>query len=222
MITLIATHQNMSNKLISPLLVSMTAILLGGCASAVNTAGSADFACPGMPMGVTCKTPGAVYKSTNQDLPVTDFDTPLGTTAIGKPVGAPGSIESIQQAASMAKQGQTYVLPKTVSVERKSQGPKPVREPAKVMRVWIAPWVATDDTLHLAQVHYTEIVPRTWTVGKPESKNGAGYVIPHLAFDSISQVGNPEPQNQRNVRPEQRASDANAPANAQIVPTAAQ
>lgn len=204
----------MNNKYFFSILFSSVALGLGGCATAVNTAGSADFACPGMPMGVTCKTPGAVYKSTNQDLPVTDFDTPLGSLMMTKNQSLPstGTVEAQPQFGQIAKTiSGAYSLPFIAAVDRKTARPKPVREPAQVMRIWIAPWVDTQDTLHLAQIHFSEIVPRTWTVGKPETKLGAGYVIPHLAFDAP----NAENSASKNVRTEQRTSDAQASGNAQ-------
>ena len=182
-----------------------TAVLgLTGCASSLNTAGSGDFACPGMPMGVTCKTPAAVYKSSHGNLAVTDFDTPLGAAPLDPAKGSAAngkSVTSVDNVKSMA----AYSLPMLTAAERKTTRPKPVREPAQVMRIWIAPWVDSGDVLHLAQLHYAEIVPRTWTVGKPEVTSGAGYVIPHLAFDNIGAAvpGAPKP----NSRPEQRVSD---------------
>jgi len=222
MLTIIATRIYMGKQFSSVILFSALAIALGGCASAVNTAGSADFSCPGMPLGVTCKTPGAVYKSTNQDLPVTDFDTPLGSLTLAQSQAIANSmpVGPDQQGGASAKTISNYSLPTAVTANRKTAQPKPVREPAQVMRIWIAPWVDTQDTLHLAQLHYSEIIPRTWTVGKPETKSGGGYVIPHLAFDSIGQMQNAENSAQKNVRTEQRPSDLQGSGNAQPIPSA--
>mgnify|MGYP003385596274 CR=1 FL=1 len=140
----------------------------------LNTAGSADFGCPGMPSGVLCKTPAAVYKSTHQDPEPTAFDTPIGVSV--------GQVQSQQEAALSAP------LRTAAGNQVQSQvqsGPRPVREPARVARIWVAPWVDKQDNLHLAQIHYTEVKPRTWTVGKPEVSAGGAYVIPHRAFDKI-------------------------------------
>jgi conjugal transfer pilus assembly protein TraV len=60
-----------------------------------------------------------------------------------------------------------------------------VREAAKVVRIWIAPWIDQQDNLHLAQTQYSEVTPRTWTVGIDEVKAGSSYVIPHVAFNNI-------------------------------------
>lgn len=154
-----------------------SAFLLAGCGSMVNTAGSDVYACPGMPMGVTCKTPAAVYKSTNRDIPETAFDAP-----IGEPVGA--------SRASIAPPATVAGVPNAV-VKTSRAGPKPVREPAKVVRIWVAPWIDDQDGLHLAQINYAEVTPRTWTVGKSASEKGSSYVIPHQAYQDIDPVIEP-------------------------------
>jgi conjugal transfer pilus assembly protein TraV len=41
----------------------------------------------------------------------------------------------------------------------------PIRTPAKVMRIWIAPWVDDAGDLHLAGHLFTEIQGRRWAVG---------------------------------------------------------
>ena len=50
------------------------------------------------------------------------------------------------------------------------EGPVPIRVPAQVMRIWIAPWEDTRGVLHAPGYVYTEIEPRRWTLGVP----GAG------------------------------------------------
>lgn len=166
--------------------------LLSGCGSLLNTAGSGDYGCPGMPTGVLCKTPAAVYKSTHLDPEPTAFDMP-----IGKEQASPARADGAPRAeAAMPLPG--------IQVKSVSGGPRPVREPARVARIWIAPWVDKQDNLHLAQIHYTEIKPRTWTVGKPEVAAGSSYVIPHRAFDKIAAAEpRPEPAAPRAAQIEQ-------------------
>ncbi|OLP04566.1 type IV conjugative transfer system lipoprotein TraV [Rhodoferax antarcticus ANT.BR] len=154
---------------------------VAGCASLVNTADNADFGCPGMPLGVTCKTPAAVYNSTNGQLPISDFDTPIGAKKLAS--GDAGGEMSIPEPKAFAAMSG---MPVTVEATSNSRhGPKPVREAAKVVRIWIAPWVDKEDNLHLAQLQYTEVTPRYWTVGMDEVKSGSSYVIPHIAFNNI-------------------------------------
>jgi hypothetical protein len=47
------------------------------------------------------------------------------------------------------------------------EGPIPLRVPAQVMRVWIAPWEDSRGDLHAPGYLYTEIEPRRWTLGAP-------------------------------------------------------
>lgn len=196
--------------LIKQVFLAVTALnILSGCSSVLNTAGSGEYACPGMPSGVLCKTPAAVYKSTHLEIPDTDFDTPINQK---------GSVEKAAFAPEMnfAKSG---VGP--IGAISREIGPKPVREPAQVVRIWIAPWVDKQDNLHLAQIQYTEIKPRTWTVGKPESSGASSYTIPHLAFNAINPVKTQtlamQPNAEKNERNEKRTSDATASAtNSQI------
>jgi conjugal transfer pilus assembly protein TraV len=127
---------------ITILLVALLISLLSGCSSTLNPAGSGEFSCPGMP-GVMCKTPGQVYRMTEGDR----LD--------------PSALE-----------------PKTVSVKRVNPAvsindantPMPIREPAKVMRIWIAPFTDKNDDLHWPSYVYTEIQERKWSFGNPDFK----------------------------------------------------
>jgi hypothetical protein len=47
------------------------------------------------------------------------------------------------------------------------EGPVPIRVPAQVMRIWIAPWEDDHGDLHAPGYLYTEIAPRRWTIGEP-------------------------------------------------------
>jgi len=161
------------------------ALALSGCASVFNTGGSSEYGCPGMPSSVLCKTPAAIYKSTHLDPAPTEFDTPIG------PGGAPlkATTAAAKSGAAASAPGVFQPNPEILSGGAKAGGPRPIREPAHVLRIWIAPWVDKDDNLHLAQIQFTEIKPRTWTVGVPEVAAGSGYVIPRRAFDAVSPAG---------------------------------
>jgi conjugal transfer pilus assembly protein TraV len=151
------------------------AVLLTGCASAVNPGGESSFSCPGMPQGIVCKTPSAVYKSTNQMPAETENDLPLGQH-LGDKSGPPA--------------GMTYVLPKPVAAQGAGTGTgagivktskaKPVREAAQVMRIWIAEWTDKNDDLHYPGYLFTEIQPRRWSVGKSEA-SGRNTTVPFRA-----------------------------------------
>jgi conjugal transfer pilus assembly protein TraV len=127
--------------------------LLTGCASSLNPAGTGEFSCPGMP-GVMCKTPGQVYKMTQGDS--------LDTSAL-KPI--------IPKAVSVK-----YINP--IAPVSDANTPMPIREPAKVMRVWIAPWADKNDDLHWPSYVYTEIQQRRWSFGNPDFK-AMNVIVPY-------------------------------------------
>ncbi|WP_370649229.1 TraV family lipoprotein [Cupriavidus sp. EM10] len=62
------------------LLLATLPLLATGCSSILNTADNDSFSCPGMPQGIICKTPLAVYKSTNQMPQPTESDRPFGSS----------------------------------------------------------------------------------------------------------------------------------------------
>lgn len=123
---------------------------LAGCAGFFNTAGSGEFSCPGMP-GVMCKTPGQVYKMTQGDM--------LDASVLD------AKIVSTKRVNSFATTVDTNT-------------PMPIRESAKVMRVWIAPWTDQNDDLHWPSYVYTEIQRRKWNFGNPDFK-AMNPVIPY-------------------------------------------
>jgi len=43
--------------------------------------------------------------------------------------------------------------------------PTPIREPAKVMRIWIAPWEDQSGNLMVSNYVYTEVENRRWSIG---------------------------------------------------------
>lgn len=135
-----------------------------GC-SAFNPVGSDEFACTGMPGGVSCKTPREVYKisdkeksngkSNSNDMPTYLFaNAPQGTTALN---------------------------------------PMPVLEQAKVMRVWVAPWVDKNNDQHWPGLVFTVIQPKQWHYSNEEF-DGVEPPVPHKMLESA-----PPPQHQANA-----------------------
>ena len=58
------------------------------------------------------------------------------------------------------------------------EGPVPLRVPAQVMRIWIAPWEDSRGDLHAPGYLYTEIEPRRWTLGAPAEPDPAFLIRP--------------------------------------------
>jgi hypothetical protein len=51
-----------------------------------------------------------------------------------------------------------------VALLPRPEGPVPLRTPAQVMRVWIAPWEDSRGDLHAPGYLFTEITPRRWSL----------------------------------------------------------
>lgn len=113
-------------------------VVLNGCSSI--GVGNESFSCPGMPQGVVCKTPSQVYEMTEGGL------TPPGSgNDGGKTVPTPFGQDAHFQALV---------------------GPMPVLEPAKVMRVWISPYVDATSQLHWPSFVFAEVTSRQWSFGE--------------------------------------------------------
>jgi conjugal transfer pilus assembly protein TraV len=55
--------------------------------------------------------------------------------------------------------------------------PMPVLEPARVVRIWVAPWVDAKGDLHMPGYLCSEITPRRWSLGEAEV-SGARVLTP--------------------------------------------
>ena len=86
------------------------------------------------------------------------------TTGTGGPKAAGGSASKADKQAA-AIEGTRVVA--TGTVPSYPEDPLARRLPAKVMRIWIAPWEDSRGDLHAPGYLYTEIEPRRWTVGGP-------------------------------------------------------
>jgi conjugal transfer pilus assembly protein TraV len=58
------------------------------------------------------------------------------------------------------------------------EGPVPIRLPAQVLRVWIAPWEDAHGDLHAPGYVYTEVVPRRWSLGEPATATATQRITP--------------------------------------------
>jgi conjugal transfer pilus assembly protein TraV len=58
------------------------------------------------------------------------------------------------------------------------EDPLALRVPARVMRIWIAPWEDSRGDLHAPGYLYTEIEPRRWTLGAQAERNRETLVRP--------------------------------------------
>lgn len=123
-------------------IVSIAAVPLAGCSTI--SIGKSEFVCPGMPSGFVCKTPREVYDATN------------------------GSDSVKKTTATAGKTAQGHDSPFARPMWKTESGPMPVLEHAQVLRIWIAPWVDSRQTLNWPSYVFTEITPRKWSFGGVE------------------------------------------------------
>src|SRR5690606_22701147 len=118
-----------------------TVLMVGGLLTALSgcsslNIGSSEYACPGMPNGVQCMSARDVYAATNDG----QVPRPMGPKE--SEAKAQGNLDGLEHGAaapgSTRSAGDevinTYVAP------RLPNKPVPIRTPAQVMRIWVAPW----------------------------------------------------------------------------------
>lgn len=132
------------------LILAFLVVLLGGC----SAVGKPDFSCPGYADDPTCLNARTVYEQSNDRDHVSS-----------------AQLKAERQAQAEAdKAGPPPASP--VSPEEEAvkalrlDVPIPIRTPAQVMRVWFAPWVDAQGSLHTQQYVFTEIEKRRWFMGQ--------------------------------------------------------
>ncbi|MEY2117116.1 type IV conjugative transfer system lipoprotein TraV [Rhodanobacter sp. FW106-PBR-R2A-1-13] len=123
--------------------------------AALSACATTKYQCP-TPTGVACSSAPDVYH-------MTDAPGKAGMAATSKVFVDKGHrhadaapAESVETAATT---GSVVPLPKAGDVI-------PIREQARVMRVWVAPWVDANGNLTMASRVYTEIEAKRWSVGE--------------------------------------------------------
>jgi conjugal transfer pilus assembly protein TraV len=114
---------------------------LAGCS--VMGTGTAEFSCSKEKTGMPCASVDEVYAKTN------------GANWRPVPASKDKSAEEVQRVAA--------VRPMTPP-----NFPAPVLEPAQVMRIWVAPWVDDNQSLHWPSYVFTEVTPRKWSFGNSD------------------------------------------------------
>ncbi|AVQ00246.1 type IV conjugative transfer system protein TraV (plasmid) [Ahniella affigens] len=139
-------------------LLSMLFIgLLAGCAS------SGKFSC-GVPEGQPCKSALTVYAET---------DGASHMPAVGDRAQSPRNeviTTSDYMSVSETAEGELVLLPAPSTSNGAVPSEEPVREEAKMLRIWIAPWEDENGDLIAASHVYTEVEARRWRYGAPAIK----------------------------------------------------
>lgn len=185
--------------------------LLGGVLAGCTTVGSSDFACPGRPEGVRCASALEVYQATESS----DSVAATHTDALGdeperaarvsarRQVPVNRSMASAEQASRHRRRDREQVRrsPPPVSSEStlatattsrilpRIDKPVPVRTPARVMRVWIAPWEDKRGVFHSGGYAFVEIEARRWALGEPAKTEPARFFSMHDASVTSGEAG---------------------------------
>jgi conjugal transfer pilus assembly protein TraV len=128
-----------------------------------NTGSKGKYSCPGLPEGSVCKNPIEVYKATD----------------------GPG----IKKSGDKTSEVPALTGRMTDPISQ----PLPVMEPAKVMRIWIAPYIDDKGDLNWPSLLFTEVTPRRWSFGEEVGRDAQ--ILSPLQVDAHRMNTDvPEPQ----------------------------
>ena len=144
-------------------IISLVAVvLLSGCASY----GSPKYGCSGLPEGTTCMATRDIYGVTEGGSSVRG-----GTTeVVDKNKRDNDSSDEKEKVDVGREKVSTDAVIDTFVTPNLPDRPIPIRTPAQVMRIWVASWEDTNTgALIVPGYVYTEIEPRRWVIGRPDS-----------------------------------------------------
>lgn len=154
----------MMKRLRTPALF-LTLVALTGCAS---TFGASKFSCPGGMGGMSCKSAPELYRATDGPMATNATDSSAGSKSRkgggkrrSKTPVSDSDIDALIRDAFQSH-GTTERTPQPTIMP---DGTVPLREPAQVMRVWVAPYEDNRGNLHSGGYVYSEITPRRWSIG---------------------------------------------------------
>lgn len=145
--------------------VAVLLAVTSGCSSFLSV-GSPKFACSGLPEGAKCMSARDIYEATN------DGQVPLkmeGEEVQGEKKSkktSKATKETEVEATVASGQGVTDTVIDNYVAPRLPDRPIPIRTPAQVMRIWVAPWEDNNGDLITNGYVYTEIEPRRWVIGQ--------------------------------------------------------
>lgn len=147
-------------------LAATAVLVLSGCASTLNTAGESKFACDATKSN--CPTPLEVYQATHN----TPAAIRNGRTPEEWKTGSPdsGQIKNTNPTADL-RRDLTHLAPSSQLVTAAEPPAMPLRQASQVMRIWVAPWVDSNDNLNWATYVYTEVTPKRWSFGEQEVRH---------------------------------------------------
>lgn len=132
-------------------------LTLTGCTK-MMTIGSPEYACKGMPEGVSCMSAKDVFAATEGD----EYKTQLKAEQ-------EAAAKKGKKAKNLEGEPETRVLyaegSDNAPIPMRARNPLPIRTQAVVMRIAIDPWEDENGDLYVPGFIYTEIEPRRWEIG---------------------------------------------------------
>jgi conjugal transfer pilus assembly protein TraV len=137
------------------------AFVVTGCSNMLSI-GSTEYACKGMPEGVSCMSAKDVYSATENE----NYKTMLqaeqqaakeGSDKSNKTDGEPSTPSHMPKGADNAP------------IPMRARNPLPIRTQAVVMRIAVDPWEDENGDLYVPGFIYTEIEPRRWEIGSRQN-----------------------------------------------------
>lgn len=162
-----------------PLFIVFSGAFLSGCSSTLNI-GESTFACKDEG---GCPTPIEVYEKTHTTPP----EVMVGRTPKSWKDSPNDTVVKFDKQNILATKPE---IPTQIKVDAE-QAVLPMREGAKVMRVWIAPWVDEDDRLNWASYSFVEVTPRKWKFGEREVRVPVGVPFVRSTSDDSPSVNRP-------------------------------
>jgi conjugal transfer pilus assembly protein TraV len=139
---------------------AVAATMLVGCAAS----GRGEFSCRGLPQGVSCLPASTVYEITSDPALEKAFREELQRRRTLREDVDPAQVLNEVRARTGHGAANALEVPLMQAVRQ----PLPVLEPARVVRIWIAPWVDNKGDLRMPGYVFSEITPRRWSFGEAQ------------------------------------------------------
>lgn len=156
----------MKNTLIG----SLIAVALSGCSIG---AGQSDFNCSGGDENALCGSSRSIYELTHGTL------NPKNTVIVVEDgekksytVDELKKLNAQQVSSGISEKNQSHAQYTNVPQEFSFDG-EVLRNDVRVIRVWIAPFIDTNDDLHLSAMVYTDISNKSWELGRKQQNHNA-------------------------------------------------
>lgn len=140
------------------------AFVVTGCSNMLSI-GSTEYACKGMPEGVSCMSAKDVYSATENE----NYKTMLQAEQQAAKDGSDKSdkVDGEPTTRVLYAEGTD-----NAPIPMRARNPLPIRTQAVVMRIAVDPWEDENGDLYVPGFIYTEIEPRRWEIGARQTSAG--------------------------------------------------